>query len=301
MCNVSVILPVYNVAPYLAECLESLMAQTFQDFEVIAVNDGSTDDSLAILEAYREKLPQLCIISQPNQGLSAARNTGLKQATGTYLYFLDSDDYIHNETLATCFTLAEKEQLDVVKFDAEPFTSRGVTAVNPYDSRAVLVENRVYSQQEWLATQRRHYNSPVWLYFVRADVLFMNGLQFVEGILHEDELFTPQLFTRAQRFMYVAQPFFKRRYRDGSIMQNNIYSSKTSYDSKRQVINRLDQERAVSKAAKQFLRSRRNALYMDSCSYDEVLRSKTPLNKWISTYLEARVTIRKARKKKGRR
>ncbi|MBC1274400.1 glycosyltransferase family 2 protein, partial [Listeria booriae] len=97
MPSVSIILPVYNVAPYLKACLDSLCVQTFQDFEVIAVNDGSTDESLTILDAYQGILPQLRIISQPNQGLSAARNRGLQEVSGEYVYFLDSDDYLQHD------------------------------------------------------------------------------------------------------------------------------------------------------------------------------------------------------------
>ncbi|MBC1936009.1 glycosyltransferase [Listeria grandensis] len=300
MCNVSVILPVYNVAPYLAECLESLIAQTYQDFEVIAVNDGSSDGSLAILEAYQAKLPQLSIISQRNQGLSAARNTGLKSASGKYLYFLDSDDYVQKNMLERCFTLAEQQTLDVVKFDAEPFTEDGVVTTNPYDSRAFLKEKKLYTQQKWLEVQRFRYNSPVWLCFIRAALVFQHNLQFVEGILHEDEIFTPQLFMKAERVMYIGEMFFKRRYRQGSIMQNNIYGSRVSYDSKRRVIQLLHQEmqrKEVTKEAKRFLRQRRNVLYVDSLHYDKELRVKTSFSRWVSYPLAARTCIRQVWKR----
>ncbi|MBC2078906.1 glycosyltransferase [Listeria booriae] len=301
MPSVSIILPVYNVAPYLGTCLDSLKNQTFQDFEVIAVNDGSSDGSLAILEVYQRKFPNLRIISQTNQGLSAARNTGLEQVTGKYLYFLDSDDYLQHDMLERCFTLAEQEALDVVKFDAIGFTEQGITRTNPYDSSFVLQENKRYTQKEWLQVQRKHYNSPVWLYFVRTSLILSQGLRFVDGILHEDEIFTPQLFTRANSFMYIAQPFFKRRYRAGSIMQSSIYQSQASYTSKHQVIQLLEEERVVAKtrAAKQFLRQRRNVLYIDSCHYTKELHQKITLPLGVKLYLDARARLRKIRRKKG--
>lgn len=299
--SVSIILPVYNVAPYLVTCLDSLKNQTFQDFEVIAVNDGSSDGSLAILEVYQRAFPKLRIISQTNQGLSAARNTGLAWVTGKYLYFLDSDDYLQHDMLERCFALAEQEALDVVKFDAIGFTEQGITATNAYDSSAVLQENRLYTQKEWLQAQRKHYNSPVWLYFVRAELVFSENLRFVDGILHEDEIFTPQLFTRAERFMYIAQPFFKRRYRAGSIMQSAIYQSQVSYTSKRQVIQLLEAERVAAKTnmAKQFLRQRRNVLYIDSCHYTIALHQEIALPTGVKFYLELRARLRKIRRKNG--
>ncbi|EUJ35027.1 putative glycosyl transferase family protein [Listeria weihenstephanensis FSL R9-0317] len=257
MPSISIILPVYNVAPYLEACLDSLVAQTYQDFDVIAVNDGSQDGSLAILEAYQAKLPQLRVISQQNQGLSAARNTGLKHVSGKYLYFLDSDDYLQHDMLARCFALAEQEQLDLVKFDAEPFTEDGVMTTNPYDSSAVLQEDKIYTQKEWLVAQHKHYNSPVWLFFIRTALVLNNKMTFVDNLLHEDEIFTPQLFTKVERVMYIRQTFFKRRYRKGSIMQNNIYYSRASYDSKKRVIRLLDKEKSMvnTSAAKRFFKS----------------------------------------------
>ncbi|MBC1891473.1 glycosyltransferase [Listeria booriae] len=298
MPSVSIILPVYNVAPYLKECLDSLCVQTFQDFEVIAVNDGSTDESLAILEAYQGILPQLRIISQPNQGLSAARNRGLQEVVGKYVYFLDSDDYLQHDMLEACFSLAERNHVDVIKFDAEPFAEAGMTITNSYDSRPWLAETRIYNQQAWLQAQRNHYNSPVWLLFIRAELFAKHDLRFLAGVLHEDELFTPQLFTKAETFQYIAQPFFKRRYRAGSIMQNNIYQSQASYDSKLRVVRELDvaSKQAKSDAAIDFLIWRRNTLYMDSRGYAKNLRQASPLPFMLSKRLEMRAAIRRIRK-----
>lgn len=284
--SISVILPVYNVAPYLEACLDSLMLQTYQDFEVIAVNDGSLDESLMILEEYTTKISNLTIITQENRGLSAARNKGLKRAVGTFIYFLDSDDLLAPETFEICMELANRYTLDIVKFDAKPFSDDGCTMANSYDSSHILQEGKVYSQREWLQIQQKHYNSPVWLYIVRAEVIRKHQLHFVEGLLHEDEIFTPQLFTKATRMMYVAQVFFKRRYRSGSIMQNNIYQNKCSYTSKHMVIGLLEEERcrAITNEARAFLKYRRNELYMDSRGYDQVLQEEMSIIPKLEKY-----------------
>ena len=97
--KISVIIPVYNVEEYLPVCLDSVLAQTFSDFEAVCVNDGSPDNSAAILEKYAKKDARIKVVSRPNGGLSAARNTGLENACGEYIYFLDSDDYIHPQLL----------------------------------------------------------------------------------------------------------------------------------------------------------------------------------------------------------
>ena len=94
MCLISIIVPVYNVEKYLERCLDSILSQTFSDFELILVNDGSTDHSLEICRSYAEKDERILLIDQENRGLSAARNAGIAVAKGEYLGFVDSDDYI---------------------------------------------------------------------------------------------------------------------------------------------------------------------------------------------------------------
>lgn len=99
---VSIVIPVYNVELYLRECLDSVISQTYHNLEIICVNDGSPDNSLSILEEYAAKDSRIRIISQENAGISVARNTGMDVATGEYIYFLDSDDYIALEMVERC-------------------------------------------------------------------------------------------------------------------------------------------------------------------------------------------------------
>ncbi len=116
MYDVSVIIPVYNVENYLSECLDSVCNQTLSNIEIICVNDGSSDDSLKILNQYRQVDDRIKVISQNNQGLSASRNNGLKEATGRYIYFLDSDDYIDITCLEKLYNNAVSNDSDVVLF-----------------------------------------------------------------------------------------------------------------------------------------------------------------------------------------
>ena len=115
--KVSVIIPVYNTQPWLRECLDSVLCQTLGDFEVICVDDGSTDQSGSILQDYAAKDSRFHILSQSNKGQSAARNAGLKVARGEYVYFLDSDDYIEPDLLETACQEMDSKNLDIVFFD----------------------------------------------------------------------------------------------------------------------------------------------------------------------------------------
>ena len=94
---ISILVPVYNVSSYLRDCLDSILRQTYPSIEIICINDGSTDNSLEILNEYKDKDSRITVISQTNSGLSAARNTGLEVAKGEWVTFVDSDDCIHNK------------------------------------------------------------------------------------------------------------------------------------------------------------------------------------------------------------
>lgn len=109
---VSIIVPVYNVEKYLARCMNSLLSQTYKELQIIVVNDGSTDNSLMILQSYTD--PRIIIINKENGGLSSARNVGIKHATGKYVTFIDSDDWIHPNTISSMVAAAEKYGADIV-------------------------------------------------------------------------------------------------------------------------------------------------------------------------------------------
>ena len=114
--KISVIVPVYNIVSLLPGCLESLRNQTWTDFECVCVDDGSTDGSGAVCDAYVQKDKRFSVIHQANAGLSEARNAGLKKVTGDYIFFLDGDDYIHPQTFEMLYTFAQQTQADVLAF-----------------------------------------------------------------------------------------------------------------------------------------------------------------------------------------
>ncbi|SEW51976.1 glycosyltransferase family 2 protein [Chitinophaga arvensicola] len=119
---VSIIVPVYNLAPYLPACIDSLLQQTYAPLEIILINDASTDSSLEVLQNYQQQHPRLQVYSQPNAGPGPARNNGIDRATGEYIVFLDGDDWFAPETVADCMETALREDADIVCFGYRQIT-----------------------------------------------------------------------------------------------------------------------------------------------------------------------------------
>lgn len=223
---VSIIVPIYNVEQYLAECLDSLMNQTLRDIEIICVNDGSQDNSADIVRKYMQADSRIKLIEQENCGLSGARNAGLKVAKGEYVYFMDSDDWLEHDAMDVCYQKAIRGNVDVVLFDALSFVD-GVEKCseeiqNDYN-RSKLLQS--YANQAMPAKQlfkqmiqTGAMRASACLNFIRRELLMKNNLDFKEGLIHEDELFTPQLYALANTMMYIPRMFFHRRVRQGSIM-----------------------------------------------------------------------------------
>ena len=120
----SIIIPVYNVEKYLPKCLDSIVNQTYKNIEIICINDGSTDNSLKILEEYAQKDERIKIINQENQGVSVARNVGIDNATGDYILFVDSDDWIDRDTCKILKIELENEYYDLIIFNHSVVTKK---------------------------------------------------------------------------------------------------------------------------------------------------------------------------------
>ncbi len=224
--KVSVIIPVYNVERYLRKCLDSVVGQTLQEIEIICVNDGSTDDSAAILKEYEKADSRIIVISQENQGLSAARNSGMRRAHGEYIYFLDSDDYIDGDALKTLVRLADERDADSVHFATKPFYEsdelRRMNCLDGYfDMRGF---SGVFSGPEYIRTAREKYvyTAPVWLVLWRRALLSDNGIAFINGILHEDEPFTFMADLISNRIVVLPTVFHHYRIRSASIKTSQI-------------------------------------------------------------------------------
>ena len=217
---VSVIVPIYNVAPWLEDCLTSLEKQTLKNIEVILVNDGSTDGSREIAARYAQRNGNFTLVDRENGGLSAARNTGLDRARGEYVYFLDSDDYLSENALEILYTKASGENLDVLKFSAYTFTDgcEDVQWTDEYRYSGNYPEVMLGTDALAKFFEYSDVSPSSCLIFTRRETIENNALRFCEGIIHEDNLFHYQLMMVSQRTAVCNQPLYYRRVRAGSIM-----------------------------------------------------------------------------------
>ena len=224
MIKVSVILPIYNVAPYLDETFTSILNQTLQEIEIIAVNDGSTDNSESIIKKYVQQDPRISYYEQDNQGQSVARNLALQHAKGKYIYMMDSDDVLADpDALRISYDYAEKNQADFIFFDGESFSEKGSSRPFSWNTkRTHLVEENKPHDGEYLLNlmlDTRLHNCVVWLLLINLNYLNRIGLRFYPGIIHEDELFTT-ILTLSSKNIYCLkqQSFIKHRIRSASTM-----------------------------------------------------------------------------------
>lgn len=222
MPKVSVILPIYNVAPYLDEAFQSVLSQTLTDIEVIAVNDGSTDNSQEVIDRYAAQDHRIIALRQENQGQSVARNLALQHASGQYIYMMDSDDKLSNpDALQTCYDYAVKTQADFIFFDGGTFSEENAGRTSWNTTRTHLIEEHKRYDGEYLLNlmlDTSTHNCVVWLLFIRKDFLDRTGLTFYPGIIHEDELFTTILALRSQAICGLKQSMVKHRVRSASTM-----------------------------------------------------------------------------------
>lgn len=217
---ISIIIPVYNVAPYLRRCLDSILAQTLKDFEVIAVNDGSDDDSLAILKEYQAKDERIKVFCQENKGLSAARNTGLREANGRYISFIDSDDFVAPEFLECLYEGLIRNKADIAGCDF-------LKIKNPKDIFKPLSKPKEKIFDDALATlldKRNFIHFNVWNKLYKREML--DGVWFYEGIYYEDWVFNVMVFVRAGRFVWIRDALYGYRISFNSIMRSSFNQKK---------------------------------------------------------------------------
>ncbi len=219
--KLSVVVPVYNVEDYLRDALMSLLNQTFIDFEIIAINDGSTDGSGEILNDIAQSDQRLHSIEQNNRGLAATRNRGFKESRGKYIYFFDSDDLLDKNAFMEMITFAERRSFDVLNIGSE--------AIDEYGKSTKIVRQMQFEQLTPISGEELFYklcrsgNYPanVQKYMYRRDYLMYNRLLFDEGFIHEDEAFSMKALCLAEKAGALPECFIKKRFRSDSIMSSN--------------------------------------------------------------------------------
>ena len=226
--KVSVIIPMYNAEKYLAACLESLLMQTLADFEVIVVDDCSTDNSCAIAESYLEKFGgRLKIISLPtNTGnASVPRNEGLRFSRGEYIYFMDNDDFLINTALETLYNFAEEYRADVVYMEQgficeEEGFSKNLIKV--FWTPPEFALNKIVMESSDIAERleiflRKGYSVTPWTKFLRRDFLIANKINFPHVKISEDVLWSFKVSCLAKNFLRVSNPLYVWRSVENSL------------------------------------------------------------------------------------
>ena len=237
---VSIVVPVYNVEKYLRECVDSLLAQDFQDCEILLVNDGSTDSSPAICEEYARRDGRIRVIHQENQGLSAARNTGIDAAQGEYLLFVDSDDYLPEGALSHLHALAVEHNADFVAGTFLRLFDNG--SIRPARTRDPIHGVEVYTGYDKMDNYIRvpkQTNSVTGKLFARE---LFRQTRFPVGRLFEDVFVTFHLVHDAKCLVLTETPSYVYRKRAGSIALSPC--SDRDYDA---VEGRLQEEAFVLK------------------------------------------------------
>lgn len=222
--KVSVIIPVYNTEEYLEECLDSIVNQTLKEIEIFCIDDGSTDNSLSILERYAEKDDRITVISQPNKGQGASRNRAMDLASGKYIYFMDSDDFIDLGTLKTTYDVCEEKSLDFAMFQLINYND---VTHEFYDSDyynmkdlSNEIKGEVFNYKDVPDLMFLLAVSPCNKLFNREFLLKVNA-RFPENLKFEDNVFYYNVYLQAERIFFIEKHMYKRRRRANSVTSSN--------------------------------------------------------------------------------
>jgi len=236
--KLSIIVPIYNVAPYLRKCFDSLLHQDYDDYEIILVDDGSTDGSGDLADELADALlPSggswretglIRVIHQENQGLSGARNTGIKAAIGEYVQFVDSDDYLVPNTLSKLMAQIERDNLDVLRFRYQHvhIVNDQYVPYNPYKTDPYAFDDYSEVPVDGLTFLNERMGMACYavMFVLRSELAEQE--MFKEGIYYEDTEWLPRMLVKAKRVASTHLLFYNYLMRDGSITNTSDWSKK---------------------------------------------------------------------------
>lgn len=269
MKTVSVLLPVYKVENFIQRCAESVFSQTYDNLDIVFVDDCSPDNSIQVmldtLEHYPQRKNQTRVVKHTkNRGLAAARNTGVEAAKGDYIMHVDSDDYLEKEAISRCVEKMESTDADVVVFDAN----------HVYPTKVVI--DRVLfpqSKDEYLKLLlSRKTRINIWGALYKAELYKNNHIETIEGAnFGEDYTVTPRLIYYARKVVNIPIPLYNYIH-----FNDNSYTYKFSYKS---VISHID----ILKLLRSFFCDKDNGKFMEAIDYGETMLKSTALLKWALT------------------
>lgn len=217
----SIIIPVYNVEKYIRKCLDSIINQTYSNFEVIIVNDGTKDNSQSIIDEFCEKDSRFKSYIKENGGLSDARNYGVKYATGDYIIFLDSDDFIEKDLLLNLNEIINQDKTDIIRYNLNIVDEDGnlIKKNDNIKKSGDLIKNILLNR----------FVEPAWLYAYNRDFYLENKFSFPKGKIHEDFYLTLLILDKAKNVKILNYNGYNYVQRTSGIMGNSDYEKTKKY------------------------------------------------------------------------
>lgn len=237
---VSIIIPVYNVAQYLDDCLNSIIRQTYKNLEIIIIDDGSTDDSLEICRSFAAKDKRLTVIHQENAGVSAARNAGLSIITGNYVLFIDSDDRIEQNMVESFIEiLDENSKIDAVFCGYKEFDDETGTIIK----EVVPNQSKLVDRDKGVAEIFGEYSTMLWNKMFRCSIIDKSDLFDVTLKIGEDELWMVDVLKKANNIMLIGTPLYYYRSRAEGASKGQVFSEAkmTDYESQKKVLKSINE------------------------------------------------------------
>lgn len=238
----SIIIPVYNVEKYIHKCITSILEQNYQNYEIIVVNDGSTDNSDKVIKKFTNT--KIKVINKPNGGLSSARNEGLKYISGEYLWFVDGDDYIEKNALTILNDYLQEDEYDIISFKY----------YKEYENKKIVQIDKINNKDKM---QYPLVNTSACTKIFKASFFTKNNFLFDEGKIYEDLSLIPFILCKGKKVKFIEEPLYSYAYRDNSIMN---FSNDFNF-------NRDDKFFAIDMLYKRFEKEKMNITYRNELEY----------------------------------
>lgn len=219
--KISIIVPVYNVEKYVKDCLDSVLRQSFDEYEVICVDDGSTDNSYAVVREYARENSRIKLFHQENQGQSVARNVAMQYAKGEYLCFLDSDDMLVEDALCKMWDAVKEDMPDILSYEVACLLYENSQLENKDEYYRIAKDYpNIRTGREFFVemVENHDFIETVWLLLIRADWLKEKGYVFAPGMFYEDGVFVLQCYFACERMKHIKECLYIYRMRENSTM-----------------------------------------------------------------------------------
>lgn len=219
---ISIIIPIYNVEQHLNHCLNSVLKQTYTNLEIICINDGSTDNSINILNEFKEKDNRIKIINKQNEGLSSARNSGLKVFTGKYVFFLDSDDYIHPQTIEILHNSVTSTKTKISECNYTTINKK----INSFKTYKKIPLKKIKNPLKAFSERKKYFTPSVWKRLYSKEII--KNIFFIQNIIWEDIPFSIEIYNKVDEISQTTLPLYFYYQNKNSI--SNTKHTKFKYD-----------------------------------------------------------------------